>query len=172
MVNFLQMGLRGVRRAIELVIILLFVYMTVSVIVQVIGRYVFNFSIASAVETATFAQIWMVLLAAGTAMRWGLHVSVDILVAQLPSKVVRAINVPITLVCLWFLWIIFDGSFRLLEIGEIQSSPVLRIPMYYPYLAIPVAAAYLALEFVIVMWTKTFGDPSALTKEHDERAAL
>ena len=105
-------------------------------------------------------------------MRWGLHVSVDILVAQLPSKVVRVINVPITFVCLWFLWIVFDGSFRLLEIGEIQSSPVLRIPMYYPYLAIPVAAAYLALEFVIVMWTKTFGDPSAVSKEQEEQAAL
>ena len=125
MVNILHMGLKGLRRVIELVIILLFIYMTIAVIVQVIGRYVFNFSIASAVETATFAQIWMVLLAAGTAMRWGLHVSVDILVTQLPSKVVRIINIPITLACLWFLWIVFDGSFRLLEVGAIQSSPVL-----------------------------------------------
>ena len=172
MVNFLHTGLKGLRRLIDLVIILLFIYMTIAVLVQVIGRYVFNFSIASAVETATFAQIWMVLLAAGTAMRWGLHVSVDILAAQLPSKLVRVINFPITFVCLWFLWIVFDGSFRLLEVGDIQSSPVLRIPMFYPYLAIPVAAAYLALEFVIVMWTKSFGDPSALTKEQEEQAAL
>ena len=170
--NILHTGLKGLRRAIELVIILLFIYMTIAVIVQVIGRYVFNFSIASAVETATFAQIWMVLLAAGTAMRWGLHVSVDILVTQLPRKVVRIINIPITLACLWFLWIVFDGSFRLLEVGAIQSSPVLGIPMFYPYLAMPVAAAYLALEFTIVMWKKTFGDPDALLKEHEEQAAL
>ena len=36
----------------------------------------------------------------------------------------------------------------------------------------PVAAAYLALEFVIVMWKKTFGDPDALPTEHEEQAAL
>jgi hypothetical protein len=33
-------------------------------------------------------------------------------------------------------------------------------------------AAYLALEFLIVMWKKTFGDADALLKEHEEQAAL
>jgi TRAP-type C4-dicarboxylate transport system permease small subunit len=83
----IESGLRRV--GIELVIILLFIYMTIAVIVQVIGRYVFNFSIASAVETGDLRTDLMVICRR-TAMRWGLHVSVDILITQLPRKVVRS----------------------------------------------------------------------------------
>lgn len=149
--------LAGVRAVVAGAVIVLFLYMAVAVLAQVIGRYVFNFSIDWAVESATFAQIWMVLLGAGYAMRHGLHVSVDILVAKLPRMLVRVLNAVITVLCLWFIWVVFDGSFRLIQVGALQTSPALQIPMSYPYLAIPVAMAYLALEFSIVMWLKTFG---------------
>ena len=144
------------RAAIAALVIALFAYMTVAVLAQVIGRYVFNFSIDWAVESATFAQIWMVLLGAGYAMRKGLHVSVDFLVAKLPATVVRPLNVAITVLCLWFMWVVFDGSLGLIRIGALQTSSALQLPMNYPYLAIPVAMAYLALEFVLLMWARSF----------------
>jgi TRAP-type C4-dicarboxylate transport system permease small subunit len=156
-----QHALSSLRRAVDFVVIALFVYMTLAVGAQVIGRYVFGFSIAEAVETATFAQIWLVLLAAGAAMRRGLHVSVDIIVAQLPKRIVRLINIPITLLCLWFLWVVFYGSFDLLELGKFQSSPVLQIPMFFPYLVLPIGAVYLALEFTLVMWSKCLSGDEA-----------
>jgi TRAP-type C4-dicarboxylate transport system permease small subunit len=138
-------------------IILLFAYMAVAVLAQVLGRYLFNFSIDWAVESATFAQIWMVLLGAGYAMRKGLHVSVDVVVAKLPAALVRLLNAVISLLCLWFLWVVFEGSLRLIEIGSLQTSSALQIPMRYPYMAIPVATAYLALELVLVLWARSFG---------------
>jgi TRAP-type C4-dicarboxylate transport system permease small subunit len=154
-----QRLLHGLRMAVAALVVLLFAYMTVAVLAQVIGRYVFNFSIASAAETATFAQIWMVMLGAGYAMRRGLHVSVDIVVNRLPLGVVRLLNVVITALCLWFLWVLFEGSLRLIEVGRDQTSAALQIPMLYPYLVIPAGAAYFALEFVLTMWTKCVERP-------------
>ena len=72
-----------------------FGYMAVAVLIQVVGRYVFNYSIDWAAETATFAQIWMILLAAGLAMRTNLHVSVDALTNILPVPILRFLIVVI-----------------------------------------------------------------------------
>jgi len=89
--------LRGVVRAIRVVasvvVVLCFVYMTVAVLAQVFGRYVFNYSISWTEETARFAQIWVVFIGAGITMRFGWHVSVDVLAAMLPLKLARAVSI-------------------------------------------------------------------------------
>ena len=79
MVEAFWRSLEMLRTIMAGVIMLLFVYMIEAVFAQVIGRYVFNFSIAAADETSTFALIWMVLLAAGLAMRRGSMSGIDIL---------------------------------------------------------------------------------------------
>ena len=54
----------ALRAVVAAAVIVFYAYMAVVVLIQVLGRYVFNYSIDWATETATFAQIWMVLLAA------------------------------------------------------------------------------------------------------------
>ena len=61
--------LRGIRWLVAGLVILFFSYMTLAVLVQVGGRYLFDYAIDWTAETATFAQIWMIFLAAGLAMR-------------------------------------------------------------------------------------------------------
>jgi TRAP-type transport system small permease protein len=125
--------------------------MAIVVLLQVLGRYVFNYSIDWSTETATFAQIWMVLLAAGIAMRRQLHVGVDTLVNALPNSLQRFFIVLTLLLCSWFLWVAISGSFRLIKIGFIQTSPALSIPMWLPYLSLPVGLSYFAFEFILTM---------------------
>lgn len=141
-----QLALRLLRRLVDLTLILLLGIMIFAVLAQVAGRYLFNFSIGEATEIATFAQIWMVLLGAGYAMRERLHVSIETLVEMLPPIVARLLMLPVAALCLWFLWVVFDGGLQLLEIGAIQTSAALQISMEIPYIALPVSAAYLALE--------------------------
>ncbi|WP_203073080.1 TRAP transporter small permease [Falsiroseomonas ponticola] len=141
-----QGALRLLRRLVDLTLILLLGIMILAVLAQVAGRYVFNFSIGEATELATFAQIWMVLLGAGYAMRERLHVSIETLVEMLPPLLARLLMLPVAALCLWFLWVVFDGGLQLLEIGAIQTSAALQISMEIPYVALPVSAAYLALE--------------------------
>jgi C4-dicarboxylate transporter DctQ subunit len=139
------------RGAVDLTLIFLLGAMFLAVLAQIAGRYLFNFSIAWATEFASYAQIWMVLLGAGYAMRARLHVSIDTLIAALPPLAGRLMMVPILALCLWFLWVVWEGGLLLLEIGQIQTSAGLGVPMTVPYAALPAAAAYLALETLIAM---------------------
>ncbi|WP_158896290.1 MULTISPECIES: TRAP transporter small permease [unclassified Pseudomonas] len=141
--------LAGLRKVIDSLIILLYGFMCVSILVQVIGRYVFNFSTGSIVEAATFAQVWMVMLAAGVAMRMNLHNAMDLLAQKLSRPVYRALVVVSAAACLWFLGVTLLGGLPLLEIGQYQTSPALEIPMSVPYYAIPVGCLYFALEILL-----------------------
>ena len=144
-------GLALLRGVVDVTLILLLAAMFGAVLAQIGGRYLFNYSIAWATEFASYAQIWMVLLGAGYAMRMRLHVAIDVVIAALPKVLARAMMVPILALCLWFLWVVWQGGWLLLEIGQIQTSAGLGVPMAVPYAVLPASAAYLALETLIAM---------------------
>jgi len=125
--------------------------MTLAVLVQVGGRYLFDYAIDWTAETATFAQIWMIFLAAGLAMRERLHVSVEMLTDVVPATMQRLFIVVIAAACIWFLWQAIMGSAALIDIGRIQSSPVLQVPMWIPYLSLPVGLVYFGLELLLAL---------------------
>ncbi|MBY6006400.1 TRAP transporter small permease [Salipiger bermudensis] len=150
------------------VVILLFTVMMISVLVQVGGRYVFNYSIAQASEIATFSQIWLVLLGSGVAVARGQHVAIDMLPAKLPLPAARVALVAIALVVAAFLAVLAYGSLPLLRMGEFQSSPALRVPMKYIYICLPFGAGYMVLELllaVIQRWDNPFPPPEPDAEE-------
>lgn len=158
------------RRGAEIAVILLFIYMVTAIAVQVLGRYVFNYSIAGTEETAVFAQVWMVLIGAGIAMRNGQHVGVDVLISRCPARVRQVVSIAAAALCLWFLAVLFRGSFALIEVGGFQSAPATNMPMTIPYLALPIGVLYFALEFVIAMWPSVLGRP--IHVDEDARKAI
>ncbi len=139
----------ALRRVVSGVVILLFTAMMISVLVQVGGRYVFNYSIAWSEETATFAQVWLTLLGAGIAMRHNQHVGVDMVIRKAPLPVQRLCNGAGLLLGLWFLGVVVVGSLSMLAIGFVVKSPALRIPMAVPYMALPVGFGYFLIEFAV-----------------------
>ena len=159
----------GFRSLVTWLVIGFFGYMAIAVLIQVIGRYVFNYSIDWAAETATFAQIWMILLAAGLAMRRNLHVSVDVLTNILPAPLLRFLILVVAVPCLWFLWQAIVGSLALIDIGQIQTSPVLQVPMWIPYLSLPIGLTYFGLELVLSLIAK-WKDPKGRATEAENLA--
>lgn len=162
----------GVRAAIEIVVIVCFAYMVLAVLVQVFGRYVFNYSISWTEETANFAQTWVVLMGAGITMRRGLHVAVDALPAMLPLGLARIMSIFVTAGGIWFLGVVIIGSLPLIELGWMfERSPVLLVPMWIIYLCLPIGAFYFALEMVLSV-IKRWDQPFGLRKSSDvERAS-
>lgn len=149
-----------IRAAVSTLVILFFGYMLVAVLVQVAGRY-FAFSIDWAAETATLAQVWMVLLAAGLAMRDNLHVRVDALLNTLPPALQSLLTLLVTLACLWFLSLTILGSIAMIDVGRIENTPVLGLPMWIAYLCLPLGLSYFALELVLALaggWRARRGD--------------
>ncbi|HBT02896.1 MAG TPA: TRAP transporter small permease [Citreicella sp.] len=159
-----------VRRLVDGVALLLLTYMGCAIMAQIIGRYVFNYSIAWSEETATFAQVWLTLLGAGIAMRLNQHVGVDLLIRQAPLAVQRLCNTVAFLLGVWFLGVVVVGSLSMLAIGFIVKSPALQIPMAVPYMALPVGFGYFLLEFAVTSLPRIL-QPEAPQRQAEEAVA-
>lgn len=148
----------GLQRAVDGFVIVLFIIMICSVLVQVGGRYIFNYAISGTEEIALFAQVWMVLLGAGVAMRFGRHVAVDLLVTYLPIPLARLLNVFITIGCMWFLSIVFIGALPLMQVGMFETSSAMQVPMWTIYLSLIIGAVYFGIE--VILWAlRRWDDP-------------
>jgi TRAP-type C4-dicarboxylate transport system permease small subunit len=146
--------LNKIRSFINWLVIIFFSYMVIAVFYQVLGRYIFHYKLGIAAETATYAQIWMVLLAAGIAMKKNMHVGVDILLRVLPKKFQKIIIILSFILVLSFLILALKGCFALILVGFESTSPALGIPMWIPYLSVPIGIIYITLELVFVTISK------------------
>ena len=142
------------KKIINYLVIIFFVYMVLAVFYQVLGRYIFNYKLGAAAETATMAQIWMILLASGIAMRKNMHVGVDILLRKLNVKAQKIIVTVSTIVITIFLIMVLKGSVQLIIVGAQSTSPAISIPMWIPYLSIPIGIFYIMLELIILTFNK------------------
>ena len=139
----------ALRCAVNVVAIILLCAMIVLILLQILGRYVFNYSISWSEEAAIFVQIWLVMLGTGIAMRNRNHVGIDILITRCPPMVQRLAKTASFLLGAWFLLVLITGSFSLVTLGLIVKSTALQIPLAIPYAALPVGVSYFLLEFAI-----------------------
>ena len=128
--------------------------MVLAVFYQVLGRYVFSYKLGAAAETATMAQIWMILLASGIAMKKNMHVGVDILLRKLNEKAQKIVVTASTIIIMTFLIMVLKGSVQLIIVGAQSTSPAISIPMWIPYLSVPIGIVYIMLELIILTFNK------------------
>lgn len=143
-----------IRKTVRFLVIIFFIYMVLAVFYQVLGRYIFSYKLGAAAETATFAQIWMILLASGIAMKKNMHVGVDILLRKLNIKTQKIIIAASTIVIMTFLIMVLKGSVQLIMVGLQSTSPAISVPMWIPYLSVPIGILYIILELLILNFTK------------------
>lgn len=148
------------RKTVDGALIAVFSFMALSVFMEVVGRYA-NIKISHAVETATFAQIWMTAIGASVALRQGAIFALDTLSRRVNLTYGRILSVVIALLNLSLIAVMFYGGLILTEQGLRQISPVLQIPMWTIFLSIPVGMALLSIEVVLQVierWDEPFGE--------------
>jgi TRAP-type C4-dicarboxylate transport system permease small subunit len=150
----MEKTLNKIRKVINYLVIIFFIYMVLAVFYQVLGRYVFSYKLGAAAETATMAQIWMILLASGIAMKKNMHVGVDILLRKLNVKAQKIVVAASTIIIMIFLIMVLKGSVQLIIVGAQSTSPAISIPMWIPYLSIPIGIVYIMLELIILTFNK------------------
>ncbi|PTX04798.1 TRAP transporter small permease [Pararhodobacter aggregans] len=138
---------RGLRIVAALCLAGLFLLM----LAQVALRYTALGVPAFAEELARYAMVWMALLATAVAVREGSHIRVDFVPLALGAAAPvlgRALEAVLDALTLGICLVIFWQGLDIVSFAAGQRSDGLRIPMSWPYGAMPVAfglAAILAL---------------------------
>ena len=122
------------------------------VTLEVVSRYIFNFSIFYVDGAAKLLLLWFFLLGAGLALRYGAHVGFELLLRSLPPKkrkLLLLISQAISLV--FFLEMAWAGYVSLAPASR-QLEPSLEVSLLWAFLAIPVGFLLLAYHMLVLMF--------------------
>ena len=97
-------------------------------------------------EVTRYISIWVVFLAGGLGVRYGIHLSVDMVVATLPPWGQRVMHVFACLMVLLFASVLLWYGMKLSISNYAQRSASLQMRMTYANAAIPVGAALMIFE--------------------------
>ena len=147
-----------IRKINDVSVVILFVAMTITVLIQVFFRYVMQSPLRWTEEAARYLMIWLVLLGSGVAMRNKAHLQVDVLTSALPEKPKKFVNIIVSALVIAFLLIMTVYGFKVAMKTMFQTSPAMRLPMSLIYAAFPVGGVLMIMEagvsFVEMLKTK------------------
>ncbi len=133
------------RRCVELVCAALMAAITAVVFLQVLTRYVFQHPFDWPEELARYLFVWVALLGAALGLERGVHFSIDVFTARLSrmaaSRLAAALDALFAAFALSLAW---QGAVLTWRVSD-QPSAAMEISMAWPYAAVPVAAALMAL---------------------------
>ena len=121
---------------------------TLIIFVNVIMRYFMNTSITWAEEVVKYLMIWIAFIGGSTCFRKGVHVSIDVLLEIVPKRAQIFIVTIITLIAGAFTTAMAYYGIKLVEFiqNSGQVSPALSMPMWIPYLALPIGFTLMTIR--------------------------
>lgn len=129
---------------------ILLVFIAVIVNWGVFCRYVLFAPLPWSEQIPKYAMIWMGFLGASVGISKNRHIGFDILVTRLPSMIRKLIIIAGRILILFFLVMmtIYGVSFAL-AVGFSSNAPMLPIPMFYLFLAVPIGGVFMTLQATI-----------------------
>jgi len=141
------------RAALTLVTVLLLIGYFGLVLLQVFFRYVLNESLFWAEELVRGAMLWGVMLSSALVAASRAHIRIEVLELMLPPAGRRILNWITNALTLAFILTLFWAGIELMDRTWFQHSPLLDVPKWTVYMAIPVGAALEAL-FMVMTWNQ------------------
>ena len=136
---------------------------------NVVGRYVFDYSITWASELTMYFFLWSMFFAVAYTFKMDGHITIDLLVEFVDKRVAKAMMLISRIVTFVYLSVVayYGYQYIMLVIDMGETSVDLEIPMWIPYLVIPIAlalAAYRVAEHFFVL-LRTPADKIEFTNE-------
>ncbi len=133
--------------------------------VQVITRYVFNYSFTWFEELGRYLGVFIAFLGASIGVKTGSHFTMDLLVSHFKhpwQQLTRALTAGLSGV---FFFTVTWASWKLVlrMYGFESTSPTMQIPMYIAYLPIPIFSGFIGVRFMIksIGFIKKMGQPDS-----------
>ena len=135
---------------------LMFSMMTL-ICIQVFSRYVLRASIPWSEELGRYIFIWMAFLGIVAVYYKGSHVAFDMLPKKLKGMPKKGLNIIIILLTATMAGALFLGGLRMVEIGTLQRSPALSLPMHMVFLVLPTSGALMFYFSLRKLYLAVFG---------------
>lgn len=109
--------------------------------VNVVARYVFDASLTWATELTIFLFVWSAFFGAAYCFKKDAHIAIDIVLELVPSQIAKIMLLISHVITLIFLSAISYFGYQYLQLViELEEMSIdLGIPMWIPYLVIPIA---------------------------------
>ncbi len=141
---------RTVEKMIAPVIAVALLFITLMLFSNVIGRYVFGVSLKWAEELTNYIIIWITFLGGVVCLRKGMQITMDAFVLQLNGSmqvfVARLTSALGLLFSLATVWLSYKLVMMVLPTGQV--SPAMMVPMFIPYLVLPLSGLLMAMEYL------------------------
>jgi C4-dicarboxylate transporter DctQ subunit len=142
----LRHSMRWLEHLEEWLISFLLAAMTCVTFMQVIARYIFNYSFVWALELNGVMFGWLIFIGMSYGVRVGAHIGVDAFVKSLNSGAARVVGMIAAALCVVYAVIVTVGGYqyvhKMYDVGiEMQDLPVQQ---WIPRLALPLGFALLA----------------------------
>ncbi|MGP4078872.1 TRAP transporter small permease [Pseudalkalibacillus sp. R45] len=133
--------------------IVLMFSMAVIVTLAVAFRYLFNSPLSWAGEVSIFLLIWVSFIGGSLGLKYRSQAAVSIVLEYLPPKVKKVVLVIGHVFMLIFLGLILFYSYQWILSPSVafQKSTSLLLPMWIPYLAVPLGLTFAAIHLIANM---------------------
>lgn len=137
--------LKVIEKLLKSALFLSFALMIVAVMTQVISRTITHQPPIWTEETARVSLLFLMAFGIGAAVLTGDLVNVDLVQMILPKPVKRVCELIAAASVSAFGFLLVPASWEFMQMGEMQTSPVLEIRMDYIFVTMPIFSALLGL---------------------------
>ncbi len=147
----------------ELILVLTLAFMVALIFTQVVGRYVFSSAPSWTEEMARYIHIFQVWIGASYAVKKRQHIRIEAFIDLFkgtPRKILESFSLLVWFGLAIFL-AIFGTQLVLASFHNGQITPAMQIPMWLPFLAIPIGGAGMAMRLVqqfFIIWRTDYGE--------------
>lgn len=117
---------------------------------QVISRYFFEYTPVWSEELSRYLVVWSIFIGVSVGVRDNKHIGVDALIRIMPPKLKLVFEVLLNVIGIVVTVLLVYHSITFIKhtMQFEQLSPAMRIPMYIPYLAMPVGLSLCVIRFI------------------------
>jgi len=148
----------------EGLIVFLMAGMTLVTFMQVVARYVFNYSFVWALELTGVMFAWLIFVGMSYGVRVGAHIGVDALVKALAPTTQRVVGLLAAVLCIAYALIVVVGGYqyvhKMYEVGILMQD--MPVQQWIPRAILPIGFALLALRFGQVLFRIAAGKEAHL----------
>jgi C4-dicarboxylate transporter DctQ subunit len=164
--------MRWVEQLEEYLLAVLLAVMVSITFMQVVARYIFNYSFVWALEVTTVLFAWLIFIGMSYGVRVGSHIGVDALVKSLGPTAARIVGSIAASLCIVYAVIVTIGGYQYVkkmhEVGILMQD--VPIEQWIPRLVLPIGFSLLAIRFGQVLYRLARGREAHLLGDEAKEA--